>query len=124
MRNTDEQYEVESNPIIDILLEYMLTYNEDIYEEKIISQMYYDFINYISFNIDDPNEIENFDYELKFDKSLDMVSVKPKNILSALWLCNIFPKNGLKVLHDGEYIDGDKKYRFLKRNKRLIVDEQ
>lgn len=90
-------------------------------DKMIQNMMYNECVEYLMYHMPNTNDIQYFDYDLKFDKFGDKIEIKPKNILSALWFINIFPENTKKVLKEKKYVTFEGTYTFNDRTKKLII---
>lgn len=64
-------------------------------------------------------DMEYFSYDLKYDKSGDMVTILPDNILCALWFIGIFPKNTKTVLKENRFENQNIIYTFDTKSHKL-----
>lgn len=81
--------------------------------------------NFLSYKVNDPIIISNcFSYTLKYDKSGDIVTIKPDNILCALWFIGVFPANYDKVLQENYFENQNNIYTFDKRSRKLKIKEK
>jgi hypothetical protein len=59
------------------------------------------------------------EYEIKTDKLASHIELKAKNMICALWLCNIHPEKPDQVIENGYYLHEGRKYTFNNKTKKL-----
>jgi hypothetical protein len=64
-------------------------------------------------------DMRHFIYDLGYDKSGDKVTIKPDNIICALWFIGIFPPNPDKVLENNRFENQKFVYTFDKKTYKL-----
>lgn len=109
-------YKWDTNPFQDFLFASML-YGTDIAKKELEVDVYVGFVTILEYFV--PNKVDSqyLDYEI-INKD-GHYKVIGKNILSALWLSGIFPKNPKHVLDTNEFILEDIKYKFNPKTKKL-----
>lgn len=77
--------------------------------------------HFLSYKVDDPTIINTyFQYQIKHDKN-GVVTIKPTNILCALWFIGVFPANYEKVLQENYFENQKNIYTFDKRKRKLNI---
>lgn len=116
-----EQFEPHEYPLQYIVLEYAKIHDEDIKKPQILAQLYNEIVTYLSYVLYEPTDIKYLDYDLKFNKFGDEITIKANNILTALWFVNVFPENTKDVHDSGKYRTHKGTYFLNKRTKKLIL---
>jgi hypothetical protein len=110
-------YEFNINPFQDFLFR-SLIYDTDISDKEYEADIYVGFVTILEYFILNKDDIQYLDYEIK--NSCGYYKVVGKNVISALWISGIFPKNIKQVLVTNEYILNNIKYVFNSKTKKLI----
>lgn len=63
---------------------------------------------------------KNFSFFLKFDEK-NGILLLGANLLSSLWIIDVFPENPEKLINSSEYRNGDFVYKFYTKNKNLSI---
>jgi hypothetical protein len=114
-----ELFDPNKNPLSFILQQYVFHFDQDIKNKKVKNNINNNFIEYISYQLNNQDDVKYLDYKIKADKTNSLIEIKAGNIVTALWFINIFPSNIEKILMDNEYILPKGKYKFNKRTKKL-----
>jgi hypothetical protein len=64
-------------------------------------------------------DMRYFSYNLKYDKSGDMITIMADNILCALWFIGVFPTNNKRVLKENRFENRNFIYTFDKISCKL-----
>lgn len=110
------EYKWEINPFQDFLFGSIMN-GVDISDKEVESEIYSAFSTILEYYVPDKFENQYLDFEIKNNKN--SFKVIAKNIVTALWLSGIFPKNPKKVIDNNEYILENTKYVFNKKTKKL-----
>ena len=114
------EFNDQENPLAAIILNTQYISGESFKDNNELHDMIYnECVFHVMENIKNQNDIEYFDFLLKFDKFGDKIEVVPKNILTALWFVNVYPKNGSDVIKNNKYTSIQGTYQFNRRNKTL-----
>ncbi len=76
-------------------------------------------IKFLQSKIFSTDELNYFSYDLKYDKSGDMITIIADNIVCALWFIGIFPLNTSQVLHENRFENKEFIYTFDKKTCKL-----
>ena len=115
-----KEYRLGYNPFRDYLMR-SLHYGVDISDKKMKEPISNTFQYFLENILNDPKDAVHLDFDIKGDD--EWYSVKGLNLVSALWLSGIFPKNISLLMKDNEYeLDGIL-YKFNKRTKKLKFTE-
>lgn len=106
------------NPLFDFLF-LCLLYNIDISDKKMKDDLHLSLSYMLEFYLEDENDVKYLDFEIK--KRNDKYVVKGRNIISALWLSGIIPKNTIKVLNENRFIFENIEYTFNEKSLKLIL---
>lgn len=117
----DELFNVEKNPLINIVLAAMMEDGEELLEKENIIYLYQEIYNYLSIVVNNPDDVNYLDFDCASDLKVDYLEIKPKNLCTALWFCGIFPDNCEIVENWGKYRYQRKEYSFDKKTKKLNI---
>lgn len=115
-----KKIELEDYPLQYIITEYWEAHGKSIKKVKIQDKIYGDIVKYLSYVVENYEDLRYLDYTLKFDKLAESIEIKADNIITALWFINIFPHNVDGVARSNKFILGDGVYKFNKKTKKLI----
>lgn len=110
----------ELNPIEYIIFEYWKVHEKNIKKEKILDELYKDIEVFIGFGLEREEDINYLDYTLKIDNKAEMIEIIPFNLISGLWLLNIFPINIEYVIKNNIYYIEGGNYTYNKKTKKII----
>jgi len=117
-----ELFDVDTNPLADILLAAMMEDGEKLLDEENIIYLYQEIYEYLTMTITKMDDVDYLDFDIVSDKSIDFIQIKAKNMVTALWFCGIFPDDNKEIDRKGKYIYMGKQYSFSKRMKKLKVE--
>jgi len=109
-------YKWNINPFQDFLFEIIMN-DIDITNKEMKLDIQIAFSRILEYYVPDKFENQYLDFELKNKKG--SFKVTAKNIVTALWLSGIFPKNPKKVMDANEFIIENLKYKFNTKTKKL-----
>lgn len=69
------------------------------------------------------DEINYFNVNLDYNKKTEIYYIVPSNFISALWCCDIFPKNCVEINDKQIYLVNNKIYKFDQNNRTLIIKD-
>jgi hypothetical protein len=105
------------NPIQDVLLQ-MIGMGIDISDKEFKEELNHIFSQIIGNNLKNREDLVYLDFKVK--KTEMHFKVVGNNIISALWLSGMMPKNPTAVMNTNECHIGDITYKFNKKRKLLI----
>ncbi len=105
------------NPVQDTLLQ-MIGIGVDISDKQFKEELHQIFVYLLEIHLKNKEDLVYFDFKIK--KTEEYYKIIGNNIVSALWLSGILPKNPTAVMENNECHVGDKTYTFDKRKKILI----
>jgi len=108
-------YKWNKNPFQDFLIMGMW-YGNNIADKEFEADIYVGFSTILEYLIPEKDS-QYLDFEIK--KNNNYFKVVGKNIITALWLSGIFPKNPKTVLNANEFIVKNIKYKFDSKTNRL-----
>lgn len=112
-----EAYKYRVNPITDVFVETLLTFDEDISKRDAKEEIRIMLIKFLMQFIDQ-KELELFEFDIKNSKT--GIKIIAKNFATALVFCNIIPNN-FNVINSQETLQlNEFIYSFDKRKKSLI----
>ena len=68
--------------------------------------------------------IKFFEYDLKYDKNGEAITIKPYNIICALWFIGIFPIDTEDVFKKNRFENKNKIYSFDEKSLKLKIKEK
>jgi len=109
-------YKWRINPFQDYLFASLL-YGADISDEEIKKEIFGGISTILEQILSDDDDLMYLSFDIK--KKNVYFRVVCNNIISALWLSGIFPKDARYVMECNEFIMNDIKYKFNKKTKKL-----
>jgi hypothetical protein len=104
------------NPFQDFLFTSMM-HGVDLTDKKFEEDIYVGFVQILEYIVPDKNDAQYLDFEIKGKNGY--YRVIGNNVVSALWLSGIFPKNPRIIMNNNEFVIEDLKYKFNPKTKKL-----
>lgn len=104
------------NPFQDFLFRSLL-YGTDIADKEFEADIYVGVSTILEYFVGDKKDFELLDFEIK--KKNDYFRVVAKNVVTALWLSGIFPRDTKKVMETNEFVVDNVKYKYNIKSKKL-----
>lgn len=111
------------NPIHDMLLA-ALTIGDRVSEKELERFIRSNARNIIFFELDDKKHINYLDFDIKFDKFVDSIEIKARNIVTALWFIGEWPYEPDFIMKEKKYLTQTGFYKFDGRTKKLTFHEK
>ena len=117
-------YNVKENPFRDYLF-YSIKYGANISDENYFPDIISAFTFILENILENPKDAVHLDFKVTQPKEghFKLVAL---NLISALWLCGIFPRSTQQVIADNMFELDNVLYKFDKRSKKLkyvLIDE-
>lgn len=109
-------YKWKINPFQDYLFASLL-FGTDISSRKAKMDIYASISTILVQLLLDTDDLMYLDFDIT--KKNNYFRVKCNNIITALWLSGIFPKDSKYVMNTNEFVMDDVRYKFNKRTKKL-----
>jgi len=109
-------YESDINPFQDFLFTSMI-HGIDLTKKEFEEDIYVGFVQILEYIVQDKYDTQHLDFEIKGKDGY--YKVVANNVVSALWLSGIFPKNTKMVMNSSEYVIEDLKYKYNPKTKKL-----
>ena len=114
-------FESETNPLTSILLAAMMEDEEKLLDEENLLYLYQEIYEYLTMRMYNSEDVNYLDFDIVSDKYVDLVRIKAKNLVTALWFCGIFPEDNERIVEKGKYRYLGKEYSFNENTKKLKV---
>ena len=109
-------YQSNINPFQDFLFTSMM-HGVDLAKKEFEEDIYVGFVQILEYIVPDKNDTQHLDFQIKGkDGNYKVIA---NNVVSALWLSGIFPKNPRMVMNSNEYQIDDLKYKYNPKTKKL-----
>jgi hypothetical protein len=108
--------------IFDVYLLFLIKSNKD-FDQNIVDALLYDVGQFlVRKNIDFKILNENLSFTLINHKKKGLL-LKGNNLLSNLWIIDIYPENPNELVNKNEYKNGDFVYKFYTKNKNFSINK-
>lgn len=93
------------------------------FDQDLVDQLFNSSCDFLRNKKDMPEElVVNFGFVVSFiGGDPTAIQISGINLLSALWLSNVYPPNPHELLTETEYNEGDFVYKFYTKNKNLSI---
>lgn len=72
----------------------------------------------------DEEDLNYLDFSVIFGEDKNDIELVGNNIVTALWLCNVFPENVKECYINSYYENKTHKYDYLKEEKKLLITKK
>ena len=118
------RYRRGDNDLLDISLMAITTMGGKLTDKKIKHFIQEQSRNIIFFGLDNKNNINYFDFDIKIDKFGDSLEIKANNFVTALWFIGEFPYEPDFIMKNKTYLTDTGYYKFDGRTKKLTFHEK
>jgi hypothetical protein len=113
------EYEEGTNPLVDVILLGIMLYNKKFSGDQLKNFLMQLCKDKLYLLLENKNDINYFDFDIKIDKFGDCFEIKAKNIVSALWFIGEFPFDPPYIMETKTYLTNTGYYKFDGRTKKL-----